>query len=143
MKCLKLMLIALFFFGASVMAPRWGYAVSPFLVTVSTIVPNSSVNGSGAFTGAGYPQATGTTKIRKITLSNDGAAERVTLWKACTSSTTATAIWDGIVPSSTTATLAPGMVIVDFLPTSMVVVSPCIHKGLNGSGTVKASIVYE
>lgn len=120
------------------------FAASPLEVTVSTVIPNGSVNGAAAFTAAGYPNISASTvRIRKIFISNDGAAERVTVWKTCTSSTAATAVWDGIVSSSITANVGEGNLNVDWLPNAMNVAAPCIHKGLNGSGTVKAHIIYE
>ena len=143
MKRFKILIAALFVAGALALMNQRASASSPFIVTVSTVVPNGSTNGSGAFTTAGYPQATGVKKIRQVNITNDGAAERVTLWKNCTSSTAATAVWDFIVPSSTTASNSPGSINANWLPQSMAITSPCIHKGLNGSGTVKASISYE
>lgn len=119
------------------------FASSPLEITVSTVIPNGSTNGSNAFTISTYPVVSGNVKIRKLFFSNDGAAERVTLWKTCTSSTSAVAVWDGIVPSSTTASVSPGNLEVDWLPNGNSIGSPCIHKGLNGSGTVKAHISYE
>lgn len=140
MKSLKSLLLGLLVAAGLSLAV---HAASPVEITVSTVVPNGSVNGSPAFTVAGYPQITGTPKIRKIWLSNDGAAERVGLWKNCTSSTTATLVWDGIVPSSTTASNSPGNLEVNWLPVGAAIASPCVSKGLNGSGTVKAHLSYE
>ncbi len=144
MKRFKLLLATLVFLGSLAIVPQGTEAASPFAVTVSTVIPNGSVNGSTAFTAAGYPQiATSNVRVRKLWVSNDGAAERVSLWKNCTSSTTAVMVWDGIVPSSTTATAVAGNLEIDILPNDAVISNVCIHKGLNGSGTVKASFFYE
>ena len=138
---LFVMLFAALFISA---VATFVFAASPLEVTVSTVIPNNSANGSAAYTAAGYPNITSSTvKIRKVFFSNDGAAERVSVWKTCSSSTTATLVWDGIVPSSTTAAVAPGNLEVDWLPNAMNLVAPCVSKGLNGSGTVKAHVIYE
>lgn len=136
MKSLKSLLLGLLF-AASVSLVV--YAASPTQVTVSTVAANGTGNGAAAFTAAGYPQITGTVKIRKLYLSNVLGTEAVdvTLYKNCTSSTAATAVWTGIVGSS-------AVVNVDWLPLGMAITSPCLNKGSNsGAGTVKAHISYE
>lgn len=140
MKRLKLILLAFAVFAGLSAALYAATQQSPYAVTVTTIVPN--VTASSVWISSNAPTIGGNVRIRKIYFSNDGAAERVTLWKNCGSTNTATAIWDGIVPSSASAA-SGGNLNVDFLPDVVNVSSVCIHKGLLGTGTIKAGYYFQ
>jgi hypothetical protein len=135
----KLLAMALFGLGLGIVAVPFAYAAGPTTFTVSTVTPNGSLNGSAVFTAAGFPNVTGGAKLRKIVIDNltSPSADRVTIWTTCTSSTTAVAKFNLVVPASTTVTY-------DFLPNNFNTTSPCVQKGIvDLNAVMKATLVYE
>lgn len=126
------------------------FAASPFIVTVSSVVPNGSANGSAQFTAAGYPSYTGTLSVRKINLaytttSATAQTEYVELWDTCTSSTAATLKWRGVVQSTITLGGTGPYLNTDIAPRLMTLTSPCFTRSANDitNGTIKATLFYE
>lgn len=138
-------------FSIAVIAIPLAMAASPFIVTVSSVVPNGAANGSAQFTAAGYPNYTGVLYARKINLAyttTTGTAqtEYVELWNTCTSSTTATLKWRGLVQSTaTTGGQAGPFINIDLAPRLMGLTSPCFTRSANDitNGTIKATLFYE
>lgn len=147
-KGLALALMALGLVGA---VGPFAYAASPFIVTVSSVVPNGAGNGASQFTGAGYPNYTGNLSVRHIgiaytTTSSGAQTEYVELWNTCTSSTTATLKWRGIVQSTATGSGQPGPYLdIALEPRLMNLTSPCFTRSANDitNGTIKATLWYE
>jgi hypothetical protein len=142
MKRIKLFLLSLLTLAGLSATVFAATQQSPYNVAVTTIVANSSVNNVFIATSAVFPTIGGPVRIRKIYFSNDGAAERVSLWKNCGMPATATLIWDGVVPSSASAA-SGGNLNVDFLPDSINVSSVCVTKGLLGSGTIRVGYYFQ
>lgn len=136
MKSFKSVLRAFFAAVALFTLPGYLIAGSNFSVNVGTVVPNGSVNGAAAFTAAAYPNISGGAYLRKLTVTNSGTVDRVQIFDACSSSTTASAELVVVAKASDTVTL-------DFLPQAYKLTNPCIYKTNLGDNTIRATFFYE